>query len=233
MNLPEMAHHSSASPEQSDADRPLGAEDKDLTDVAALRRELETVRERAAEAGRAVNFLHALIHQLPVAVKLETDDGKILFANELETELSGDANVRFEAGQTSAPDGQPMASAGGEPAPAVTTAERVVGPGGERTVLQIRKPARVGDTSLQVSASFDITERKRVENELSKRAYFDDLTGLPNRLRFSTSTISSTSTTITPMRSATRCSSRWRSAFPRTPGQPTFWRASAVTNSCW
>ena len=156
-----------------------------MADIAALHRELETVKQRAADASRAVNFLYALLNQLPVAVKLETDDGKILFANEVETELSRNADTLLEAGKTSAPAVQPKASVGGESwvaaSTVVTTEDRVVGPGGERTFLQIRKPARVSDTSLLLSASFDITERKRMETELSKCAYFDDLTGLPNR----------------------------------------------------
>ena len=185
MNLPGMTGRSSASPERSGADITLRAEDRDLADVAALHQELETVKQRAADASRAVNFLYALLNQLPVAVKLETDDGKILFANEVETELSRNADTLLEAGKTSAPAVQPKASVGGESwvaaSTVVTTEDRVVGPGGERTFLQIRKPARVSDTSLLLSASFDITERKRMETELSKRAYFDDLTGLPNR----------------------------------------------------
>jgi PAS domain-containing protein len=136
-----------------------------LADIAALHRELETVKQRAADASRAVNFLYALLNQLPVAVKLETDDGKILFANEVEPELSRNADTLLEAGKTSAPAVQPKASVGGESwvaaSTVVTTEDRVVGPGGERTFLQIRKPARVSDTSLLLSASFDITERKR------------------------------------------------------------------------
>jgi hypothetical protein len=107
-----------------------------LADIAALHRELETVKQRAADASRAVNFLYALLNQLPVAVKLETDDGKILFANEVETELSRNADTLLEAGKTSAPAVQPKASVGGESwvaaSTVVTTEDRVVGPGGER-----------------------------------------------------------------------------------------------------
>jgi c-di-GMP phosphodiesterase Gmr len=156
-----------------------------LTDITELRVELETVEQRAAEASRAVNFLYTLLNQLPMAVKLETNDGKILFANELETELSRNTRAPPEAANTSGSAVRSTASAGAETRMATSTVEttedRVVGLGGERTFLQICKPARVSDTSLLLTASFDITERKRVETELSKRAYFDDLTGLPNR----------------------------------------------------
>ena len=77
------------------------------------------------------------------------------------------------------------------------------------------------DRSLLLSSSADITELKAVEDQLFRSAYYDELTDLPtrrviehraNRLLqrdeprrgsrwpFSTSTISSTSTTITAMR---------------------------------
>jgi diguanylate cyclase (GGDEF)-like protein len=38
------------------------------------------------------------------------------------------------------------------------------------------------DRDLLMSTSLDISERKEIEDELARRAYFDDLTGLPNRL---------------------------------------------------
>ena len=62
----------------------------------------------------------------------------------------------------------------------ITTDERVVGAAGERTLLICHRAVRVLDRSLLLSTSFDFTERKQAEIELSKRAYFDDLTGLPN-----------------------------------------------------
>ncbi len=61
--------------------------------------------------------------------------------------------------------------------------ERVVAPqgtSGERTLLVRERAVRILDRSLLLSTSFDFTERKQAEIELSKRAYFDDLTGLPN-----------------------------------------------------
>ena len=61
------------------------------------------------------------------------------------------------------------------------TEDRVAGAGGERTLLKYCRPARIHDRAVLVTAAIDHTERKQAEVELSRRAYFDDLTGLPNR----------------------------------------------------
>ena len=68
--------------------------------------------------------------------------------------------------------------AGTLPTDKLITAEETVGPDGERTLLTSHKPVRIFDETLLLSASLDITERKRVESELARRAYFDELTGL-------------------------------------------------------
>ena len=62
----------------------------------------------------------------------------------------------------------------------VSEEENVPGPAGECTLLTSRKPVRVLDETLLLSTSIDITKRKQVEKELLRRAYFDELTGLPN-----------------------------------------------------
>ncbi|MPZ56935.1 MAG: EAL domain-containing protein [Rhizobiales bacterium] len=65
----------------------------------------------------------------------------------------------------------------------VTTAEEsIANDGGERIWLTSHKPVRIFDRTLLLSSSHDITERKQIENEWTRRAYFDDLTGLPSRL---------------------------------------------------
>jgi c-di-GMP phosphodiesterase Gmr len=141
--------------------------------------------EGGADARQAVRLLHAIFDQMPVALRLQAEDGKTLLANALEAELSrngGDA-----VGQPppaphggSSGDSDREATATSKPG-TITREDRAVGPRGERTILEFRKPVSIASRSFVLSASFDITERKQVEHELSKRAYFDDLTGLPNR----------------------------------------------------
>jgi c-di-GMP phosphodiesterase Gmr len=52
----------------------------------------------------------------------------------------------------------------------------------ERTWLTSHKPVYLNDRTFLMSTSNDITDRKGVEKELARRAYFDDLTGLPKRI---------------------------------------------------
>jgi diguanylate cyclase (GGDEF)-like protein/PAS domain S-box-containing protein len=52
---------------------------------------------------------------------------------------------------------------------------------GERTLLTTQKPVRIFEETLLLSTALDITTRKQVEDELARRAYMDELTGLANR----------------------------------------------------
>lgn len=49
------------------------------------------------------------------------------------------------------------------------------------TMLTTRKSVRIFDERLLLSTSLDISDRKRFEDELSRRAFHDQLTDLPNR----------------------------------------------------
>ena len=95
-----------------------------------------------------------------------------------------------------------------------------------QVLLTTHRPVRIAGRDLLLSSSADISEQKAFEDQLFRSAYYDELTDLPSRRviehransllqrddgrrnsrsPFSTSTISSTSTTITATRSATRC----------------------------
>jgi diguanylate cyclase (GGDEF)-like protein len=51
----------------------------------------------------------------------------------------------------------------------------------DRTIEILRHSVVVDGSSYEVATSSDITEQVRLEDDLFRRAYFDDLTGLPNR----------------------------------------------------
>jgi cyclic di-GMP phosphodiesterase Gmr len=147
---------------------------------------LALAQEGEREARRGLATLGAILDLLPVGVTLQTDDGRFLFANETAgAQLASAAETLIaEAPAPAAGFAPATASAGPDsssPGLPVTTEERLVDPHGERTLLTTRKPIRIRDETLLLSTSLDITERKRIENELSRRAYFDELTGLPNR----------------------------------------------------
>jgi c-di-GMP phosphodiesterase Gmr len=121
----------------------------------------------AAEARRAVALLNSIIELLPVGVTVQAQDGSIVLANREASALTG-AGVIGKPIDGSAP---------------ITTAERLVeaaGATGERTLLVYERPVHILGRPLLLSTALDFTARKAAERELSQRAYFDELTGLPN-----------------------------------------------------
>ena len=134
-----------------------------------LQRLLEAAQQREQDARRALNLLISIMDELPVGLTVQSDDGKTLFTN-------GTAEEFFGTAPTS---GAPRSE---EPkSDAVMSEDCISGPQGERVFLKSWRPAKILDRDLVLSASIDFTKRKEIETELSKRAYFDDLTGLPNR----------------------------------------------------
>ncbi len=131
---------------------------------------LDEARNNAAEARRAVALLNSIIELLPVGVTVQAEDGSVILANREAAALSGDAADAI-AGEA------PTRSA------AITTTERLVqtpDATAERTLLVCERPVHILGKPLVLSTSLDFTARNQAERELSQRAYFDQLTGLPN-----------------------------------------------------
>jgi c-di-GMP phosphodiesterase Gmr len=157
-------------------------ESKPVTEISQLRRQLEEARQSANDARRAVGLLNSIIELLPVGVTVRSEDGAVVLENALAAKLG-------VAGDSAASSAADTAAAGAAPSELtdeespISVEERVVAvsdSGDERALLVSQRPVRILDRSLVLSTSFDFTERKQAELELSKRAYFDDLTGLPN-----------------------------------------------------
>jgi len=134
-----------------------------------LQRLLEKTQQREQDARRALNLLVTIVDELPVGLTVQSNDGKTLFTN-------GTAGAFFGAAT-----GSEAAKPADIKSDATMSEDYVTGPDGERTFLKSCRPVKIFDRDLVLSASIDFTKRKQVETELSKRAYFDDLTGLPNR----------------------------------------------------
>jgi c-di-GMP phosphodiesterase Gmr len=138
--------------------------------------ELDTLREETqtsnCEARQGLVVLDEILNQLPVGVRVQAKDGKILYANETAATQYAPVTELFEQ--------RPVQ----DWVTPVTTEEHFPGRSGARTLLTTHKPVRIRDELLLLSTSIDITDRKQAENELTKRANFDELTGLPNRFQF-------------------------------------------------
>ncbi len=158
-------------------------ESEQAAENSHLRRLLEAAKQGENEARRAVGLLNSIINLLPVGVTVQSQDGAIVLENGLSARLSGASDAAAGVAADAVLRQEGKASEPVERDAAITMEERVVAPSGafgERTLLICKRPVRILDRFLLLSTSFDFTERKRAETELSKRAYFDDLTGLPN-----------------------------------------------------
>ena len=183
MANPEMSDQMPDSPSDDDAGIAAASPASIANETAQLQRLLAEAKENEREARRALSVLASIIKHLPVGVTVQAEDGKPLFANDMAAEFSG---LAPDLAPELAPTGAAPSSGEGAgvqvSAPTVTmTEDRVAGAGGERTLLKYCRPARIHDRAVLVTAAIDHTERKQAEVELSRRAYFDDLTGLPNR----------------------------------------------------
>ncbi len=133
-------------------------------------------------------MLEHLLELFPVALTVRAADGRLIMANR---EAAGSPGLALgeaahrrskderPADRKPFPDPQPQRAGPGEEL--VCIEETMPGSSPERTLLTTYRSARIGNESLLLSASIDITEQKRVERELARRALVDDLTGLGNR----------------------------------------------------
>src|SRR6202030_4388171 len=179
MANPEMSDPMPDSPPDDDG-RAVAATPEALADeTAQLQRLLAESKDSEREARSALGVLASIIKHLPVGVTVHAEDGKPLFANDMAADFSGLA-PDLASGGAAPNDGETIEAQAGTPTVTMTE-DRVASAGGERTLLKYCRPARIHDRAVLVTAAIDHTERKQAEVELSRRAYFDDLTGLPNR----------------------------------------------------
>ncbi len=134
-------------------------------------------------ADPASDLFRDILELLPVGVALRDESGQVVLANGVAAAEMGLAGPRLDRAWADS-RGADTARPGSTLTPsmeALSTEDDVDGPTGKRTLLTAHKPVRVRGRDLLLSASLDITERKRAEDELVRRAYFDELTGLANR----------------------------------------------------
>lgn len=150
--------------------------------------EPESACETFDDLQRHTGLFRKIIELLPVGITLQAQDGRFVLAN-------GAAAAQFGSAPETMIGLSPAALLPSEEAKLRRAREIEViesgrdgdivecyaGADGSRTLLTSQKPVRVGGETLVVSASFDITERKQAEDDLKRRACFDELTGLPNR----------------------------------------------------
>jgi diguanylate cyclase (GGDEF)-like protein/PAS domain S-box-containing protein len=150
------------------------------------------VEELRTGDGKAVEdreLYRELVDLLPVSLTVQDEDGRFILVNAVAAQnlsvpaqqLIGSTPADFlppeEATQRREWEIGLMKS--GTP---LATEDRYADGAGERIWLTSHKPVHILDRKLLMSSSLDISDRKHVEDELARRAFFDDLTGLPNRI---------------------------------------------------
>ncbi len=147
----------------------------------------EGPRSQTAPAG----LFEQIVHHLPIALTVQDHDGRFILANAAAANglaIPLDALIGASPGDF-LPPAEAAERRGWEvnllrSGQASTVEEKVAGPAGEQTWLTWHQPVRIADQTLLLTSSLDITARKRIEDALLERVNFDDLTGLPNRIRF-------------------------------------------------
>lgn len=157
--------------------------------ILDLRQSLEIALRREEEAWQELALLGEVLNQLPVGVIVQAEDGTPIFVNSAATEfgeapshklIDPAAGASFAA-PVSRRDGR-MASI--DPDSTISTETTYADEFGKHTLLTMRKSVVIQNELLRLSTSIDITDRKQAEEELARRAHYDELTGLPNRFLF-------------------------------------------------
>jgi c-di-GMP phosphodiesterase Gmr len=155
-------------------------------DVERISRQIADLHRTKQRAKRDCDFLRTLIDGLPVSLTLHNGEGRLILANAAAHQASPNSDhplVPSSGDNFAGPDASldPDAAAPVKWDAPVLAEEQVGGAGGVRTLLTWRNQLRVGDETLLLCSSVDITERKQFERQLTRPAYLDDLTGLANR----------------------------------------------------
>jgi len=145
------------------------------SEIRRLNLLVDQLRESERSAQEDYNLLREIVELLPSGVTVRDDHGRALLVNAVAA--AGTPADEAATTKTHVTDIEVSRGDG-----VSITEDSMADERGVRTWLTSHKPVSILDQPLVLSCSTDITERKQLENEWTRRAYFDDLTGLPNRL---------------------------------------------------
>ncbi|MGE5027600.1 MAG: diguanylate cyclase domain-containing protein, partial [Betaproteobacteria bacterium] len=147
-----------------------------------------TGRKKSEQAlAESENRFSLFMDTLPAAAFIKDENGMVLYVNRYMEDILGVKNWHGKSTRDLFPpelaekmiaDDQLSLAAGH-----MVTEERVPGVDGQLRIYQTHKVRipRQGRPPLLGGIALDITERKQMEEQIRSLAYFDSLTGLPNR----------------------------------------------------
>ncbi len=129
-----------------------------------------------------LRILRDVFRMLPTGVTVQDEQGRFLLVNDAAAAQLGMAGREMEAPASKELDhrrktGMELLRTGSH-----AVAEECVNRDQARQVfLTTHRPVRIAERNLLLSSSADISEQKALEDHLFRSAYYDELTGLPNR----------------------------------------------------
>ncbi|MEA2899605.1 MAG: c-di-GMP phosphodiesterase Gmr [Bradyrhizobium sp.] len=169
-----------------------------LVSTAATDGERPAVRPSACSAGEGagnqrdvhaeLNLLNEIVRMLPTGITVQDEHGRFLLVNDAAAARLKVSAEDLLAAASDAPLAMTELAHRRETCIELLRADRVVVTeecvtDGQvrRTFLNAHRPVRIADAKLLLTSSADLSEQKAVQDELFRRAYFDELTGLPMR----------------------------------------------------
>jgi cyclic di-GMP phosphodiesterase Gmr len=129
-----------------------------------------------------LRILRDVFRMLPTGVTLQDEQGRFLLVNDAAA-----AQLRMAGSKMAAPaskelehrrqTGMELLRTGSH----AVAEECVDSDQAKQVLLTTHRPVRIADRNLLLSSSADISEQKALEDHLFRSAYYDELTGLPNR----------------------------------------------------
>ncbi len=136
--------------------------------------------QRSPAFAPELRLLSEIVRMLPIGLTVRDEQGNFLLVNEAAA-----AHFETTAKALAAPDTASIETQLASEAPPLAAADvlqhYVTQADGTRVLLTTERPVQISDRTLLLSASIDFTRHKTTEEELSRRAYFDELTGVPKR----------------------------------------------------
>jgi diguanylate cyclase (GGDEF)-like protein len=135
-----------------------------------------------------LKVLKEILRLLPAGVTVQDEQGRFLLVNDVAAAQFRISAEEMLAGSPSVPRAVEALERRRDTCIEILRTERAavreecLGEGPlKRTWLTTHRPVRIADATLLLTSSADLSEQKTIEDELFRRAYFDELTGLPMR----------------------------------------------------
>ena len=135
-----------------------------------------------------LKILREIVRMLPASITVQDERGDFLLVNEAAT---AQFNARAEEFRISASTSDFLTQALDhrretaidllQSGRSAVFEERVSAGQDQRVFLTTHRPVRIGEQNLLLSSASDLSRQKAIEEDLFRRAYYDELTGLPTR----------------------------------------------------